>query len=780
MPEPSTSQIPQQRPTVWLSAAALLCVAAALTGFGVLLDEGLWGPSALLVAAAAVASGAIARATLRHVRRLVVTVTALGTSLIGGLIALTVVFAADTAVFGVVPVPSTLQRFSELIAAGELSIVQQSIPAAADDGIRFLLASGVAVFAVLIDAVATMSRRPALAAIPLLGMLAVPVILAPGGLPLLSVIATSAAFLLLLALHRPAASGGVSAAGRAVAAAAAVLVTALVLPPLLPSVVAGAAPSGSGPVGLITGINPSLTLGNDLRRSNPVTALRYSTDTGGGVYLTLSHLAEFDERSVQPVLATRETAAEQIGPPAWLGAEVATTAASTRIRLEGVRTRWVPLPSAPIGIGGLGSEWLVNDAGITLSTVEGTLRNAEYVVDSLVAEPTPEQLRAATVDAAGLDVFRGVPAGIDPVIASTAREVADAALGDAPYDQALALQRFFTSGDFEYSESAPVELGYDGTSADIVAVFLEVRSGYCVHYAAAMALMARTLGIPSRIAVGFLPGARNPDVPNEFVVSTDDLHAWPELHFDDVGWVRFEPTPSRGAVPDYASADIAPPDIESLIDPETGEVIEPSPVEPEAPEPVDPVDRVTGPTDAPDASELIGPGATGTPGEADTGAALNGGRDARLLSTLISGLLVVLVVAPGLWRAVRRGARLRSPDALEHWREVRDTARDLGLPADPESTPRQLAAVWAREWSSGDRERLERVRSALESRAFDRGSTVAESDDARALLPALRRSAPWWWRVLALIAPTSLLERAPRDERLVVEGVSSGAPPSAS
>ena len=602
MPEPSTSQIPQQRPTAWLSAAALLCVAAALTGFGVLLDEGLWGPSAMLVAAAAVASGAIARVALRRSRRLVVVVAALGASLVGALIALTVAFAADTALLGVVPLPSTLQRFSELIAAGELSIVQQSVPAAADDGIRFLLASGVAAFAVLVDAVATMSRRPAFAAIPLLGVLSVPIILVPGGLPLLSVIATTAAFLVLLALHRPAASGGVSAAGRAVAVAAGVLATALIVPPLLPSVVAGAAPSGSGPPGLITGLNPALNLGNDLRRSDPVTALRYSTDAGAGLYLTLSHLAEFDERSVQPVLATRETSAEQFGPPTWLGADIATTAASTRIRLESVRTRWVPLPSAPIGVVGLGSDWLVNDAGITLSTVEGTIRNAEYVVDSLVAEPTPEQLRAASVEAAGLEMFRAVPAGIDPVVASTAREVADSALGDSPYDQALALQRYFTSGDFEYSESAPVELGYDGTSADVVAVFLEVKSGYCVHYAAAMTLMARTLGIPSRIAVGFLPGARNPDVPNEFVVSTNDLHAWPELHFDEVGWVRFEPTPSRGAVPDYASADVAPPDVDALIDPETGEVIEPSPVEPEAPEAADPVDRVTGPIDAPDAT----------------------------------------------------------------------------------------------------------------------------------------------------------------------------------
>lgn len=782
MPEAGSSAIPQRRSTLALSAAALLCVVAALTGFGVLFDEGVWGSTAVIVATATVGAAALTRVVLRQRRRVWSAAASIVAAGVAALISLTLLFAADTALLGVVPTPETLQRFAQLIGAGELSIAEQSVPAVADEGISFLLASGVAVFALLIDATATLSRRPALVAIPLLGMLAVPVILAPGALPLLSVLATAAAFLLLLALHRPAASGGVSAVARAVAVAAGVLVAALVVPPLLPPVIAGAALPGSGVAGLVTGVNPVIDLGNDLRRTTPVTALRYSTDADGGLYLTLSHLAEFTDETVQPVIGDDPTQPGTVGPPSWLGADIETTTVDTRIQLENVRTRWLPLPSAPVRIDGLEGEWRIDESGITLATAEGSVRSGVYDVESLVAQPTPEQLRAASVSALGLDQFRVLPDGLDPIISSTAQEVADAAPGTSAYDDALALQRYFTQGDFVYSESAPVELGYDGTSAEIVAVFLEVKSGYCVHYAAAMTLMARTLGIPARIAVGFLPGVRNPDVPSEFVVSTDDLHAWPELHFDDVGWVRFEPTPSRGAVPDYAAADVPAPEETPVIDPETGEPIDatPDPAEPGAD---DEPDRVTGPTDAPDAGDLIDGGNDGS-ADGAAGEALNGGTDARPLAAALIALLVLLVIAPGVGRALRRAARLRSADPLDHWREARDTARDLGLPAGAEQTPRQLSEAWSSGWPPDAVAQLDALRDALERRAFARTTQQPGAPGRRRLDPAavttvavlrsLRGSAPWWWRVLAVVAPVSLLDRSPRDERFGVTVVAAG------
>lgn len=752
-----------------LSAAALLAVAAALTAFGVILDEGLWGPSTIAVCAAAIAAAALVRT---RVRRWAPLWSGLGAA-VGALIALTVLFAADTAFLGVVPLPATALRFAELISAGEISIAEQSIPAAADDGIRFVMASGIAALAIMVDGVLAHGRRPAFAAVPLLAILSVPVVLAPGALPVLAVLATAGAYLLALALHRPAASGGAAAAGRAVAVGAGVLVAALLIPPLLPPVVAGSALPGGGIAGLITGVNPVLDLGDDLRRDNPVEALRYTTSADGGVYLTLSHLADYAGPTMQPVLDGETTANDRIGPPSWLSDEVATGTVRTSIRLQNIRSRWVPLPAAPVTVTGLEGQWLVNPDGVTVGTVEGTFRGGSYEVESLEALPTPEQLRSADVVAPDLDRFRALPDELDPLVVDTARAVADSAAGPSPYDQALALQRFFTSGDFVYSEEAPVELGYDGTGADIVAVFLQARAGYCVHYAAAMTLMARTLGIPARIAVGFLPGTRNPDVPSEYIVSTDDLHAWPELHFDGIGWVRFEPTPSRGATPAYADDTVPPPGEEPAVDPETGETLAPTPEPSTGPSsrpdevdprpsgsPLDPSDLIDGGNDGSLDGEALGPVSAGT--------------DARPLAAALLALLVLGLLTPALWRVLRRAVRRRSPDPLEHWRELRDTARDLGLPAAETRTPRELAAAWGASWTPDQLAALEGVRLALEARAFAAPTPAPVPEAGRAgdrlavdtVLAALRGSVPRWRRALAAVAPVSLLDRTPADELL--------------
>lgn len=750
------------RATWPLSGAALLAVAAALTGFAVLVNEGLWGPSAVAVSAAAITGAAVVRLRVRRWAPLWSAVGGAGAAVL----ALTVLFAANTALLGVVPLPATLERFAELIAAGEQSIAEQSIPAIADEGIQFLLAAGIAAFALLVDGALVHGRRPAFAAVPLVGMLSVPVVLAPGALPVLSVLATAGAYLLALALHRPASTGGAAAVGRAVAVGAGVLVAALLIPPLLPPVTTGSAVPGTGIAGLVTGVNPVLELGDDLRRDTPVEALRYTTDADGGLYLTLSHLADFAGQTVQPVLDGGVTANDRIGPPAWLGDDVATRTVETSIRLQNVRSRWVPLPSAPVEVTGLDGSWLVNTDGITVGTVEGTFRGGTYAVESLLAEPTPEQLRTASIEQPGLERYRTLPEELAPIVGDTARAVADAAAGPSAYDQALALQRFFTGGDFVYSEEAPV----DGTGADIVAVFLEARAGYCVHYAAAMTLMARTLGIPARIAVGFLPGARNPDVPSEFIVSTDDLHAWPELHFDGVGWVRFEPTPSRGAAPAYAADTVPAPGEEPIVDPETGETLAPTPA-PSTGTSADPGEN-TDPTPSANPlnpSDRIDGGNDGTL-DGPTAGPLAGGSDARLLAAALLTLLLLTLLTPAVWRVLRRTARRRSRDPLDHWRELRDTARDLGLPADVTRTPRELAAAWSDVWSPEQGDALDAVRAALEARAFAApqvvGTAGVEPAPVDIVLAALRSSAPPWRRVLAVVAPVSLLDRVRADEVL--------------
>ena len=134
-----------------------------------------------------------------------------------------------------------------------------------------------------------------------------------------------------------------------------------------------------------------------------------------------------------------------------------------------------------------------------------------------------------------------------PRIRELAREVT--ATAQTPYDKAVALQRWFTrDGGFTYSTSVK-----SGADADYIAEFLEERVGYCEQFAASMAIMARSLGIPSRVVVGFTQGTRDED--GVWHVTVRDAHAWPELWFEGVGWARFEPTPRSGATvftPEYA------------------------------------------------------------------------------------------------------------------------------------------------------------------------------------------------------------------------------------
>ena len=99
-----------------------------------------------------------------------------------------------------------------------------------------------------------------------------------------------------------------------------------------------------------------------------------------------------------------------------------------------------------------------------------------------------------------------------------------------------------------------LELGLAGEQGGLASFLAESgRVGYCEQFAASMAIMARIIGIPARVAVGFLEG--DASGPNEYEFSAHDLHAWPELFFPGAGWVRFEPTPGDRAptVPDYTA-----------------------------------------------------------------------------------------------------------------------------------------------------------------------------------------------------------------------------------
>src|SRR5439155_15660686 len=135
------------------------------------------------------------------------------------------------------------------------------------------------------------------------------------------------------------------------------------------------------------------------------------------------------------------------------------------------------------------------------------------------------------------------------------------ATGTSQYEKALLLQDWFR-GNFRYDER--VNFG-EGNGA--LLRFLQARRGFCQQFAGTYGAMARAIGLPTRVAVGFTSG--HPDDAGVLHVLNRDAHAWPEVYLAGYGWVRFEPTPGRGA-PDEGYAHVPPQSIEPLPRSTTG------------------------------------------------------------------------------------------------------------------------------------------------------------------------------------------------------------------
>jgi protein-glutamine gamma-glutamyltransferase len=133
-------------------------------------------------------------------------------------------------------------------------------------------------------------------------------------------------------------------------------------------------------------------------------------------------------------------------------------------------------------------------------------------------------------------------------------EVARQVVGDAPtpYTAALTLEAWFRkSGGFKYDEQPP---GPELNEPALVAFVTRTKRGYCQHFAGAMALMLRYLGIPARVAAGFTSGSYDSD-KHEWKVTDHEAHDWVEVYFPGWGWMPFDPTPSRGGLDaPYSSA----------------------------------------------------------------------------------------------------------------------------------------------------------------------------------------------------------------------------------
>jgi transglutaminase-like putative cysteine protease len=122
----------------------------------------------------------------------------------------------------------------------------------------------------------------------------------------------------------------------------------------------------------------------------------------------------------------------------------------------------------------------------------------------------------------------------------------------SPYAATVAIENWLrATGGFTYDQTPPAR-----RALPLVEFVTKTRRGYCQHFAGAMALMLRYLGIPSRIGAGFTSGKYDPD-EREWVVNDHDAHLWVEVWFRGYGWLPFDPTPGRGQLDgSYSSASL--------------------------------------------------------------------------------------------------------------------------------------------------------------------------------------------------------------------------------
>ncbi|TFB68106.1 transglutaminase domain-containing protein [Cryobacterium glaciale] len=670
--------------------------------------------------------------------------------------AMTLLFGGGTGLFWLIPTPQTIGTFTDLVDAGGASIAQQSTPAEVTVGILFLLAGGTGLIAVLMDLLAVSLRWPALGAAGALVPLLAPGFIVDDGADMAALIVAAIAFLLLLRVdvyvrraqeeRRPSTGLRASRAprrrgpgpiGGALVVGSLAIVGALILSTVAPAFTAGGLVTAR-PGGLLfgSGVSPMINLGQDLRRPKAGPAFHYTSIGTERPYFTLLTLDEVIGLSWTARIdgANTRNTVDDIQRPFGLDSTVETAEASTSIVIDGVNSHWLPAPARATSIEGLSGRWYWDSRTRAIASTTSNTLGQKYTVSSLEIKPTADQLRQASTDypASVLGNLQ-LPTNPPTIIEETALEVT--AQAASTYDAAIAIQTYLRGSAFSYDTDAPVEAGYDGGGIDVIGVFLQEKRGYCVHFAATMATMARSLGIPSRVSLGYLPGVKSQDLEQglgQYLVDSHDLHAWPELYFVGIGWVKFEPTPGRGTVPNY----------EQTVDADT-------------------------PTTLPGGAAATSAPGLGADRLADDSALERGAttQDAvtgNLLAIIgFSALGLLVLVLPGVARRMLRRSRLRrirSTGAGLAWTELQHTSLDHGIAVPVTETPRAFAGRLEGTLDPASMEALERVLLALERSRFDRspagGDTLAA--DLAVVLRALHASASVGIRLRATFAPTSL------------------------
>jgi transglutaminase-like putative cysteine protease len=702
-----------------VTAALIAAVATTLSTLAVasLLAGARWQLHALGSIVVVLAIGVVARAA--RLPRSAVVVAQL-TACVGYV---TAFYAGRVAVLGVFPGPAATARLRDRVDAGLAALNGVTPPFTPGHDVALLAVAGVAVTAIAVDALSVGYRRPLLAGVPLLVLYAVPATALPEG-PRTWLFALPALGLLLLFVGddrerlarwglRPDRAYLVRSSARRTGARIGLSVVAISL--IVPALVS----TGSGTIfddkGIgrqqsdpVSTLDPLVEMRRNLVRGADIDLLNVASDTvhPDEQYLRAVTLDEFTGSQWKAGDRQIKAFGSDLPSAPGLSAAVLTTPVSSSIRgLPEFLTDYLPLPYPAIRLQ-IDGKWRLDPLTGNVVSTGGRDQAAgrEYTVSSLDLLPRREDVGEGTPPDPSLQRYLALP-DLPKRIADTARAVTKGAQG--PLEIGLRLQSWFRNPrNFTYDLRTP-----QGSGSNAVVDFLTRKRGYCEQFAATMAVMARSLGVPARVDVGFTAG----DAKGAGrTISAHDAHAWPELFLPGVGWTRFEPTPG--------SASSGPTVPQWLQEPESGKN--------------KPGGGAGGGTDsagdqAPPPSAGDGNADTGTADATDcTGTPDAAGCQSEGVAAVTSGdpdtghgilawiflfllLLLVLAATPRLIRAELRRRRWASTRARAlagadparaaaviaevAWIELRDTALDLGYLWPAARTPRQAAAILTRD-----------------------------------------------------------------------------------
>jgi transglutaminase-like putative cysteine protease len=656
--------------------------------------------------------------------------------------------------------------------------IPQNVP-----GIAPLLIPCGALALFVVDLLACWLRRVPLAGLPLLAVYCVPISVIGDGVSWVVFLLAAAGFLLMMFLHESAhitrwgrPLGGTAAAadphgfgvstgaskGSATTVGSVAVVLAVILPVFVPTLhLDGLGLFGPGGGGGVKVVNPIADMRRNLHRGADVPLLTMKTDDPDPSYLRIAVLTQFN--GVEWTSGNRSIISDQTAsgllpfPEEGLADNVPTAPHNyTVTATSNFDSTWLPTMFPVSSVNAIGDwHWDANTMDFIAGNDSTNTAGLTWTMSALKPQLSNfSMINSLTAPLAIQQEYTARPSTLPPYVTDLAQQVTRN--GHSRFERAVMLQNWFRD-NFRYSLKTE-----EGDSNQALLDFLTPgkghRVGYCEQFAAAFAVMARTLDIPARVAIGFLTPKKVGN--NEFVYSAHDMHAWPEVYFRGSGWVRFEPTPGRrtGAAPAYTTSQVIKPN-----NPKDG--------------PTSAGGRVTTDPTSKATSKL---------NDTTTSTGSASGPDVPWTGILITvlALLVLggLALVPGVIRGRRRSRRLRG-GAEAAWAELRDSALDLGVAWPMGRSPHEtgyLLTAWfgpepdgppltrpprGRGIAPGAEDALDRIVLTLERVRYARYADDvpgALSDDVRTCMTALEHGCTRGTLRRARWLPRSLFGRGRR------------------